>query len=111
MEDEMSKSEAKVDQEKMSKAVSQKEAVYKTVLGVLGDFKVQTRAGSMAKDLLTPEMKSKIYDVIERGLKNGRVSLKENDSNKSKISDPKALRIYVIGLVSNWLKRDKRLSF
>lgn len=90
--------------------VSQKEAVYKSVIGVLKENGIDLSPNQNAGVFLNEEMKQKIYSVLEKGFQKGKVFLKDTPSNQEKVKDPVLLRVYIVGLVNNWLKRDSRLT-
>jgi hypothetical protein len=92
------------------KEISQRMAVQKAVLSILNKEGITLSGHQKAKAKLNEEMRSHIYDVIEKGFVNGKIALKPTPSNKAKLKDPSELRKYVIGLVVNWLKRDPVLN-
>lgn len=103
-------SKASEAKEVKSTVVTQREAVYMVITKVLRDEKVLISPNVAVKTLLTDAHLKKIYVGIADGLRAKKVALKETDSNKKKLADPKKLEVYVIGLVNNWLKRDPRLN-
>lgn len=89
--------------------LSQREAVYLAVMGCFEKSGVKFTSGKAA-DLLNPEMRKQITDTICADFKAGKVALRETPNNKEKLGDDKSLRVYVTGLINNWLRRDKRLN-
>lgn len=77
---------------------SQKEAVYKAV--------VKFSKGKSLSD----EAKAKIYLQLENDFLGGRIGLKPTAENLIKLAEARILRTYIIGLVSNWLRKDDRLA-
>lgn len=77
--------------------VTQKDAVLKAI----------TKFGKAG---LTEEAKAKIYAHLERDFKAGKIELRPTEANLNKLADAKLLRLYVIGLVSNWIRKDPRLK-
>lgn len=89
--------------------LSQREAVYNAVMGCFQKNNVKFTGGK-ANDLLTPEIRKQITDSVCADFKASKVSLRDTPNNKSKLGDEKQLRVYVTGLINNWLRRDKRLN-
>lgn len=80
----------------MSK-VSQKEAVYSAVCTVKGatEFSVAVE--------MTREERSMVNQILFEGFRSGKIELESE-------FDDSALKAYVSGLQSNWLRKDKRLN-
>jgi hypothetical protein len=78
----------------MSK-MNQKDAVYQAVMNVVGN---QDGAYVLSKD-----EKANVCQIIVEGFKLGRIELEKE-------FDEKQIKAYVPGLVSNWLRKDKRLN-
>lgn len=75
---------------------SQKDAVFGYALGVLG-----LESETIPKDKMTKEVKKQVKDLLVQGFKDGIVS------RTSRVSDDKLSKL-ASGLVSNWIKKDKR---
>ena len=90
--------------------LTQREAVFIEVTKVLREEKIQVSAKQPVKALLNEGHMKRIYSGLIAGFKASRITLKETESNKQKLADEKALMVYVIGLVNNWLRRDNRLN-
>lgn len=81
--------------------ISQKEAVYAAVLDVLGDTFV---SNSPLK--LTKEQRIAIQNKVTAALTTGNVAFR----NPEKLKNAEYVKTYVIGLVSNWVRRDPRFK-
>ena len=82
----------------MNKVTTQKQAVYSAVKRYA------------KRNTLSGAAKFKIYEQLEKDFLAGRIELKPTAENLIKLADEKALRSYIIGLTSNWLRKDERLS-
>lgn len=88
----------------MSDKQTQKDAVYSAVTSVLNENGVQVDSDVNVSSVLTRELRAQVTSILVEGFLNNRISLdKQFDSNAS-------LRAYCSGLMSNWLKKDKRLN-
>lgn len=77
--------------------MKQKEAVFSAIVGVLGTFE-----GS-AQDMITPEQRKQVCQILVEGFNQGKISLDRE-------YDEAGMKTYVNGLVSNWLRKDTRLT-
>lgn len=93
----------------MSK-LKQVEAVYNVTTKVLSEAGVKFEDGQDVSAVLTAEMRASINMVLCEGFVSGGIELKDTESNRAKLADPKALKSYVSGLMSNWYDKDKRLN-
>ena len=89
---------------------SQKEIVFLRVIELVKEKSIGVKANQPLKDCLTSEHLSVLYDRISKDFKDGKGKLKDTSLNQEKLQDEKKMRIYVIGLCSNWLRRDPRLN-
>lgn len=89
--------------------LSQREAVFNTVMSFFNKANVKFTGGKAA-DLITAEMRKQIVDAIAADFKANKVSLRESPANQEKLADEKLMRVYVSGLLNNWLRRDPRLN-
>jgi hypothetical protein len=80
-------------------AKKQKDAVFEAIVAVRGTDQF---AGAVE---LSKEERQKVSASLVDGFKNGDIEFSDVD-----ISDAKKLSSYVSGLVSNWLRKDKRLN-
>lgn len=90
--------------------LTQREGVYIAVMRTLKSSGIDVKKGVAVHTLLTSEHREAIYKLLAQGFSEKRIALKSTESNQKKISDPKALQVYIIGLVNNWLRRDPRLN-
>lgn len=90
--------------------LTQREGVFIAVTRTLKSKNIEMKKGVAAQSLLTPELREAIYKLLAQGFVEKRIALKPTESNQKKVSDPKALQLYIIGLVNNWLRRDERLN-
>ena len=79
--------------------LSQKQAVYNAVKSVFAE------AGKSHEDFTKCEMskdeRAQVIAIVQTGFEQGEVELKSEQEN---------LKSYTSGLVSNWLRKDKRLN-
>lgn len=78
--------------------LSQKEAVYNFVTSVF------TFVDGVFQG--TKEQRATVINMLVAGFQNGEIGL----DNQAIMSDEAKLRSYASGLLSNWLKKDKRLN-
>jgi hypothetical protein len=87
----------------MSAVQNQKEAVFSAVTSVLNEAGISLD-GQDASSLLSRELRSQVTSILVEGFKSNSVSLSKTFDNDNQ------LRTYCSGLLSNWLKKDKRLN-
>lgn len=85
----------------MSK-LTQKEAVFQAV------NKFGTVENNQAE--LTSDQRNQVVDHVVEGFQEGTVDMKDTESNREKLNNPEKLKSYVVGMVSNWLRKDTRLN-
>jgi hypothetical protein len=89
--------------------MTQKDAVFFAVTQTLTSNNVSFTANSTdVSSVLNRDLRSKINSVLVDQFKTGAVEI--SDEAKSKLNDTAALRAYVSGLVSNWVRKDPRLN-
>lgn len=76
--------------------MNQKEAVYKAVVAVTG-----YEGGEPCEP--TREQRAEIQAILVEGFKSGQIQLDRSYTERE-------LKVYVSGLLSNWLRKDKRLN-
>jgi len=86
----------------MSK-ITQKEAVFNAVTSVLNENNVQVSDGTDINTLMNKELRSQVNAILFEGFRNETIELDRS-------FDDSALKGYVSGLQSNWLRKDKRLN-
>jgi hypothetical protein len=90
--------------------MKQSDAVYNAVTGVFEDAGVQFEAGMNASTLLTQEMRDNVTAIVTEGFTSDSISFEKTPANAEKLSSSSKLSAYVSGLISNWLRKDKRLN-
>ncbi len=80
---------------------SQKEAVYSAVLSTLGDTFVPNSPLN-----LTKEQRTAIQTKVATALTSGTVAFRKPEM----LANAEYVKTYVIGLVSNWVRRDPRFQ-
>ena len=88
----------------MSQKMTQKDAVFSAVTSVLSEKGIQVAEGSDFSEHLNKEYRSLVTNILVEGFKSGSIELDKEYETDSQ------LRTYVSGLVSNWLRKDKRLN-
>ena len=81
---------------------NQKEAVFSAVCSVL-----QQDSFDSAVEL-TREERAMVIEIVAQGFTSGTVEF--SDSAKMKYDSESKIKTYTSGLVSNWLRKDKRLN-
>lgn len=87
-------------------AIEQKKAVYNAVVSLYRDNNRVFEDGNQV-DLTTDERKTVIH-MITQGLQNGSITM--SDKAKERYNTPKKMHNYATGLVSDRLRKDKRLN-
>ena len=83
--------------------MNQREAVFTAVVAVKG------QPNGKRVELTTDE-RSKVVGLVCEAFTEGEVAFKETDANELKMKDPTELKKYVVGLVNNWVRKDKNLN-
>jgi vacuolar-type H+-ATPase subunit I/STV1 len=94
----------------MSDILTQKEAVYTSTLAVLYRNKIAFSDKDDILSVMTSSMRADITEAVCDLFRRGKVSLKESDSNNSKLNDERELKRYVASLITNWFRKDGRLN-
>lgn len=102
--------EAKTSTPAQPQLPTQREAVYNEVMRVVREEKISVVSGQPVKPSLNETHIKKVCAALVAGFKAKKIALKETESNKKKLSDDKAMELYCLGLLNNWLRRDKRLN-
>ena len=89
--------------------MNQREAVYSVTLTVLSENNIPFEDGDDVKDRVEP-FRTSINELICEGFRNKTIDMKDSEENQKKLSDPKKLKAYVSGLMSNWYRKDKRFN-
>lgn len=93
-----------------SQGLTQREAVYIEVMRVVREEKIAVADKKPVKPLLNDTHIKKICVALVAGFQAKKIALKDTESNKKKLSDAKAMELYSLGLLNNWLRRDNRLN-
>ena len=78
--------------------MNQKEAVFNAVMSVLG-----TTFEGTPSEHITKDQRATVNAILFEGFRGGMIELSQEFSDTQ-------LKAYVSGLVSNWLRKDKRLN-
>lgn len=82
---------------------SQKAAVYNAITSVLHNEGIHFEDGMNIQSVMTKELRGQVNNILVEGFKAGTIEL-------DKEFDESALKAYVSGLQSNWLRKDKRFN-
>lgn len=91
-------------------AITQREAVYAEVMRVVREEKIVVADRQAVKPLLNETHIKKICMSLVVGFQGKKIALKETEANKKKLGDTKLMELYCLGLLNNWLRRDKRMN-
>jgi len=89
--------------------VNQKEATYNAIIGAFNNAGVSFENGEIAKDVLTAEIRSDVREILFTQFRASEISFSEEFAQNT-LNDDTLLKKYIAGLVSNWVKKDKRLN-
>lgn len=90
--------------------MKQRDAVYSAVTSVLSDAGVHFEDGMNVSTMLTKEHRGSVQAIIVEGFTSGKIAFEASEANAEKMSNPAKLNAYVSGLISNWVRKDKRLN-
>ncbi len=90
--------------------ITQREAVYTEVMRVIREEKIAVAEKQAVKPLLNEAHIKKICASLVAGFQAKKIALKDTEANKQKLADAKVMELYCLGLLNNWLRRDKRLN-
>jgi hypothetical protein len=82
--------------------MNQKEGVFNAVCSI---FNQESFDGPVE---LSKEQRANVIAIVTEGLSNGTIDM--TDAAREKYSDESKMKGYTNGLVSNWLRKDKRLN-
>lgn len=89
--------------------MNQKEATYNAIISAFENANVSFESGDVAKDSLTAEMRSEVRETLFTQFRNSEVVFSDTFA-ETKLNNDSELKKYIAGLVSNWVKKDKRLN-
>ena len=107
---EVKKSDVQPKKVEKIKRPTQRDIVFNRVKELLKDRNIQVKPNQAVLECVNSELLKSLYDVVCKDFKEGKAILKDTPSNKEKLADDTKLRVYVVGLCSNWLRRDPRLN-
>lgn len=91
--------------------LSQRAAVYAAILGVFEILGVEFEPKvTVAEDFLTDDMRDSVSQILCEGFKAKTITLEDTPSNREKLATDSKLKVYVSGLISNWLRKDPELN-
>lgn len=90
--------------------ITQREAVFTEVMRVIREEKITFNEKQPVKLLLNETHIKKICVALVGGFQAKKIALKDTEANKQKLGDAKLMELYCLGLLNNWLRRDKRLN-
>lgn len=90
--------------------MKQREAVYNAITSVFTESNVHFEDGMDASALLTDDLRKNVHSILTEGFSSGTIDMEKTISNRSKLEDTKKMSAYVSGLISNWVRKDKRLN-
>jgi len=90
--------------------MKQRDAVYSAITGVFSDAGVHFEDGMNAESMLTKEYRASVHAIVTEGFTSGTIVFEQTPANKEKLANPAKLSAYVSGLISNWIRKDKRLN-
>jgi hypothetical protein len=90
--------------------MKQRDAVYSAVTSVLSDAGVHFEDGMNVAPMLSKELRGAVQAIVVEGFTSGKIAFEASEANQEKLSTPAKLNAYVSGLISNWVRKDKRLN-
>lgn len=99
-----------LERKSASQEMPQREAVYIEVMRLIREEKISVGEKQPVKPLLNETHIKKICVALVGGFQAKKIALKDTESNRQKLADAKVMELYCLGLLNNWLRRDKRLN-
>lgn len=88
----------------MKSMISQADAVFKAACEIVGEW-----TGPIATSI-TKEQRGSVHDRVVAMFLSGETGFRGTEANQAKLQDEAKLKSYVVGLVSNHFRKDKRLN-
>ena len=88
----------------MSTKLSQREAVFATIVSVLEENGVHFNEGMNVQSEMNKEVRAAVSAKLIEGFANGTIELSTSYTDAAK------LKAYTSGLISNWVRKDTRLN-
>lgn len=85
--------------------LNQKAAVYQAIMNCLADNNISFDDGQDVKPHMTKELRAEVAQVLLAGFKAGTIEFE-----REPYETEGEMKAYVSGLISNWIKKDKRLN-
>lgn len=83
--------------------MNQKTATYQAIVNVLSTNGIAFEEGMNVGPLMTKELRGQVSIILFQGFRDGTIELEKE-------FDDSELKSYISGLVSNWIRKDKRLN-
>lgn len=83
---------------------SQKEATFAAIVAVCANHGYTVTPTESVAEFMTKERRSEVNDILCQGFKEGHIQLDRT------YDTDEAMRSYVSGLISNWIRKDSRLN-
>lgn len=90
--------------------MKQSEAVYTATKSVLSENDIHFEDGQDISEVMTDEIRGQVHAIVCESFQQGKVELKDTQSNREKLENPAKMSSYVSGLISNWYRKDKRFN-
>lgn len=90
--------------------MKQRDAVYSAVTRALSEAGVSFEDGMNVSTVLTKEIRGNVHAIVVEGFRSGTIAFEASEANNAKLADESKLNAYVSGLISNWVRKDKRLN-
>lgn len=96
--------------QKKTQKTTQRSVVFTRVREIIKEKGLKVQDNQPVMEVMSSEVLKTLYDRVCSDFKSGKAPLKKTEGNKEKLEDDKKLRVYVVGLCSNWLRRDPKLN-
>lgn len=84
--------------------ITQKQAVYAAITSVLAENSINFDSETPVDKVMTRELRSQVNTILVEGFKSGQIQIDRQYESEA------ALKAYVSGLQSNWIRKDTRLN-
>lgn len=92
------------------KQMSQADAVFQATTEILEANGIEWDGKSPIQAIISKELRGEIHDRVVAMFQSGETAFRQTDANAAKLGDVAKLKTYVVGLVSNHFRKDKRLN-
>ena len=90
--------------------VTQRAAVFSAIVAAFTKYSIDFVEGMDVTPVLTKDMRSEVHALVFGGFREGTVEFEDTPANAEKLASDAKLNSYVSGLISNWIRKDKRLN-